>query len=133
MFNKDKNKDLKDEVANLVDTAQENVTDIASDVQCKTSELFNESKKDVMELTHNLKALLTDVDYSGKAHEIKAQVMKKADEWKHLVSEEATKAMVAGTEKTRKAVREQPLLTLSLAAATGLLIGYLLGQKKTAK
>lgn len=143
MFNIKKTNDvneIKASAAELVEGAENTAADIANDVknaannlQAKSSEYFNESKSDVMELTQNLKALLTDVDYSGKAHEIKAQVLRKADEWKHLVSDEATKALAAGTDKTRKTVQEQPLLTLGVVAGLGLLVGYLLGQKKSSK
>lgn len=143
MFNTKKTSDvneIKASVNDLVEGAENTAADIANDVknaannlQTKSNEYFNESKSDVMELTHNLKALLTDVDYSGKAHEIKAQVLRKADEWRHLASDEVTKVLAAGTEKTRKTVREQPLLTLGVAAGAGLLIGYLLGQKKSSK
>lgn len=143
MFNTKKTNDvneIKASATHLVEGAENTAADIASDVkniasnlQAKSNEYLNESKSDVIELTQNLKALLTDVDYSGKAHEIKAQVLRKADEWKNLVSDEATKALTAGKEKTRKTVQEQPLLTLGVAAGAGLLIGYLLGQKKSSK
>lgn len=64
---------------------------------------------------------------------MKAQVLDKADEWKHSLKDEVTRAVDVSTAQTKKAVREQPLLTLGVAIGAGLLIGYLLGHKESSE
>lgn len=140
MFNLNKNNDVKKAVSNLVNTAEDNVADIASDVKntatslrSKTKASVKEPKNYALELINNLKELLIETDYSKKAHHMKAQVLDKADEWKHSLKDEVTRAVDVSTAQTKKAVREQPLLTLGVAIGAGLLIGYLLGHKESSE
>lgn len=140
MFNMNKDKSVKEEVANLVGTTEVNVADIASNVknattslQSKTKATIKESKGDALELINNLKELLTETNYTSKVQDMKEQVLNKTDEWKHVVKAEVARALDASTAQTKKAVREQPLLTIGVAIGAGLLIGYLLGNKESSK
>lgn len=140
MFNMNKDKSVKEEVANLVATTEVNVADIASNVknattnlQSKTKATIKESKGDALELINNLKELLTETNYTSKVQDMKEQVLNKTDEWKHVVKAEVARALDASTAQTKKAVCEQPLLTIGVAIGAGLLIGYLLGNKESSK
>ncbi len=147
MFNIGKNDEekisnIKENASDLVNTAQENLTELASDVkhsvsrasnkiEGKTSEAVNNTKDDAMTLINNLKALLSENANTSKIQDAKQQAYNKASEWKELVQDEVTRAIETTNAKTKKAVTEQPLLSLGIAVAAGVLLGYVLGHKQS--
>ncbi len=143
MFNISKNNevkvsDLKDNATDLVETAQEGIAEISSDVkhaagklQDKTQGKIKETKEDAMRLINDLKALLAENTSASRINEVKEQVLDKAGEWKSLVQDEVARAIETTNAKTKKVVTEQPLLSLGVAVAAGVLLGYVLGHKQS--
>lgn len=142
--NEDKVDNIKENATTLLDTTQENLAELASDVkhsvtkasnkiEGKTSEAVNNTKDDAMTLINNLKALLSENTNSTKIQDAKQQAFDKASEWKILVQDEVTRAIETTNAKTKKAVTEQPLLSLGIAVAAGVLLGYVLGHKQSDK
>ena len=140
-INKDnevKTSELKENANDLMNTAQESFTEISGDVKQATSKLqdkaqskIKETKEDAMTLVNNLKTLLSENTTANKINEAKDHALDKAVEWKGIVQDEVARAIEATNAQTKKVVTEKPLLSLAVALAAGVLLGYVLGNKQS--
>ncbi len=140
-INKDnevKTSELKENANDLMNTAQESFTEISGDVKQATSKLqdkaqskIKETKEDAMTLVNNLKTLLSENTTANKINEAKDHALDRAVEWKGIVQDEVARAIEATNAQTKKVVTEKPLLSLAVALAAGVLLGYVLGNKQS--
>lgn len=145
MFNLNKNpetntSEIKENFSQFVGTAKENISEVAKDVKQSTNKLGSkvqekgkETKQDVLDLIDSLKALLAKNTEPESTDQIKEQVNNKVAEWKALIQHEVTNAVESSKAQTTKVLHEQPFTSLAVAVGAGILIGYLLGNKQSAK
>ena len=143
MFNTNKDNevkvsDLKEKATDLVDTAQENINEFSSDlkqaqsnVQDKARAKIKETKDDAISLINNLKTLLSENTTASKIQDAKELAFDKAAEWKTLVQDQVTHAIEVTNEQTKRVVSEKPLISMAVALAAGVLLGYVLGNKQS--
>lgn len=142
MFNLGKKKvtpqeELKDNAVNLVANVKNNVLEITEDIKRSANKVGDklqhstaETKQEAAILVNSLEALLAQYTSASKASEVKNQFVEKAVELKAAMQDEVNRAYKVGKECTVQTVQNQPILSIAVAAGTGLLIGYILGNKQ---
>jgi ElaB/YqjD/DUF883 family membrane-anchored ribosome-binding protein len=123
---KNKTKMLEEETKELIDETsdkvKENTNHAADQVIRKSRTVKNEAK----DLVSSIKQLVNDYTDSSNISE-------KAIELKDKVAYEAVNAYKTGKEKTEKTIKQHPITTVTLVAGASLMLGYILGTKKSSK
>ena len=151
MFNTNKQDDLKDQAAQLAETAKNNIENTATDVKRSAEDLATNVKRGAEDISqhlqetatagkhealgviNSLKALLAQYTNSANVNDLKEQILDKAHQLKGTVSDEVAHAYHTGKERTAQTVQDKPLLSLGLAVGAGVLLGYILGTKNSSK
>ena len=144
MFNLNKQDDVKDKVADLansVKTNVENVTNkVKSDIKSEAEQIVDmvhtqsvETKAQAVSVIESLKSLLSQYTSGSNIHEIKGQIVDKANQLKGLVKEESSHACEVSRDRTAQTVQERPIASLAVAVGAGVLLGYILGSKTNSK
>ena len=130
--------ELKNDAKNLVENTQNTIAEVGSDVkdaanriQDKTQSKISDTKQEALALINSLKALLSENMTAERMRDVKDATLNKAGEWKTLVQDEVATALDAANTRTKRVVAEQPLLSLGVALAAGVLLGYVLGNKQS--
>ena len=144
MFNLNKQDDVKDKAANLVNSVKanaENVTDkLKDDLQNEAKEVLNmvhvqteETKAQALGVIESLKSLLGQYTSASNIADIKDQIVDKANQLKGLVKDEASHAYEVGRDRAVQTVHDKPIASLAVAVGAGVLLGYILGSKTHSK
>ncbi|MBC7755937.1 MAG: hypothetical protein H7Z20_04685 [Bdellovibrio sp.] len=140
MFNINKQEDVKDKAANLVDGVKigvDNVTDkLKYDLQDEANEVLNmvhvqseETKAQAIGVIESLKTLLGQYTSASNIADIKDQIVDKANQLKGIVKDEASHAYEVSRDRTVQTVQDKPIASLAVAVGAGVLLGYILGSK----
>lgn len=132
--------ELKDNAVNLVANVKNNVLEVSDDIKKTANKVSDklqqtsvETKQDVANLLNSLKNLLAQYASALKASEIKDQFVEKALVLKGAMQNEVNQAYKRGKKRTAQTVQNQPAMSVAIAVGTGLLIGYILGNKQSFK
>ena len=142
MFNLIKNPEIKENAEDLVDNAKtrakeikneiaDDVAEVSADLKKSASQLGKKIKAKSAEAKHDTQGFLSSIKrnldsdkISDKSSEIAEQLVVLTESIKEELVD-AFKASIAGTEKI---VRTRTLLSLSIAAGAGLVVGYVLAK-----
>lgn len=140
MFNTTTQDDLKSKAANMAENAKDNANQVANEFRNSAENIGNtvqkkatETKHEALNVIDSLKALLTQYTSATNITELKNQILDKAYQLKGTVKDEVVHAYEVGKDRTVHTVQEKPLMTLGLAVAAGVLLGYILGSKQSSK
>ena len=144
MFNLNKQDDVKDKAADLANSVKTNVENVAnsvkSDIKNEAEQIVDmvhtqsvETKAQAVSVIESLKSLLSQYTNGSNIHEIKDQIVDKANQLKGLVKEEASHAYEVSRDRTVQTVQERPITSLAVAVGAGVLLGYILGSKTNSK
>ena len=132
--------ELKDNAVNLVASVKNNVLEIIGEIKRSVNKVSDklqhstaETKQEAANLINSLEVLLAQYSSASKASEVKNQFVEKAVELKCAMQGEVNHAYKVGKESIVQTVQNQPFLSIAVAAGTGLLIGYILGNKQSSK
>jgi ElaB/YqjD/DUF883 family membrane-anchored ribosome-binding protein len=133
-FSKDNVEQTTDRLAQQSDQA---IEDIAAQVKTTANDLL-EAVQDTADTTQDkakelIRTLKTNIDRltnEESAASIASKITSSAGRVKDHVQEEFTETYHAMKDKTADTVHEHPLGTVLVAAGVGLLLGYLLGNKR---
>jgi len=117
----------------VVEKVSEKIKASAASLSDKIVDKTDETKDQAQSLIHSLRALLNEHTETSKVNQFKDQVVGKAAELKHVVTDEVVNAYATTKERAAETVRENPVGTLVLVAGVGLLLGYVLGSKQSSK
>ena len=140
MFNINKQDEVKDKAANLVDGVKngvDNVTDkLKYDLQDEANEVLNmvhvqseATKAQAIGVIESLKTLLGQYTSASNIADIKDQIVDKANQLKGIVKDEASHAYEVSRDRTVQTVQDKPIASLAVAVGAGVLLGYILGSK----
>ena len=140
MFNINKQDDVKDKAANLVDSVKANVESVTDklkyDLHNEAKEVLNmvhvqseETKAQALGVVESLKSLLGQYTSASNIADIKAQIVDKANQLKGIVKDEASHAYEVSRDRTVQTVHDKPIASLAVAVGAGVLLGYILGSK----
>lgn len=139
MFNISKTSEVKENVEDLVDSVKETAADIGAEtkqgfekVRTHVREQTDSTKDEIESLLVNLRELIIgkQPEVSRKSTEIKELVVDQINEWKELVQQEIASTLRQSKIQSRKALRDQPILSLAVAVGAGALIGYVIGHRQ---
>ncbi len=144
MFNLNKQDDVKDKAADLANSVKTNVENVAnsvkSDIKNEAEQIVDmvhtqsvETKAQAVSVIESLKSLLSQYTNGSNIHEIKDQIVDKANQLKGLVKEGASHAYEVSRDRTVQTVQERPITSLAVAVGAGVLLGYILGSKTNSK
>lgn len=140
MFNINKEDEVKDKAANLANSVKANVGNVANTVRNDAEQLNSmmhsqaeETKAQAIGVIESLKSLLNQYTSGANVHEIKDQIVDKANQLKGLVKDEASHAYAVGRDRAVQTVHDKPIASLAVAVGAGVLLGYILGSKTHSK
>lgn len=132
--------DIKNQAADLVANVKDSAVEVGNDIKQAANNVGDKvqqksvaAKYEANEVINSLKALLAEYTNSTTANRIKNQIVDKAVEIKGVVQDEVSHAYQAGKERTVQTVQEKPILSIAVALGAGVLLGYILGTKKSSK
>jgi ElaB/YqjD/DUF883 family membrane-anchored ribosome-binding protein len=136
-FNKSTVESKTNELAAEGKEAVENTTDAikssANSLSRKVVDEVDEAQVQTKSLISSLKNLINDYTHSTNLDEMKEKIQGKVVDLKNTSVEKVSSTYYTGKKKVKAKTREKPLETIAVVAGAGLLIGYLLGSKKSNK
>ena len=132
--------DVKNQAADLAANIKGNAAEVGSDIKNAANQVGDkvyqkgmEVKNEANDVIASLKALLMEYTDSATTTRIKNQIVDKAIEIKSVVQDEVAHAYQVSRDRTVQTVQEKPMLSLAVALGAGVLLGYILGTKKSSK
>jgi ElaB/YqjD/DUF883 family membrane-anchored ribosome-binding protein len=139
MFNLNKD-NIKSKSDQLEENAKELITETSDKVKEKTGLVANQvvektesAKNEANTLVSSIKKLVNEYADANKISEYQTQLSEKAIELKDKMKHEAVHAYKVGKLTTKKSIKEHPIATVALVAGAGLMLGYIIGTKKSSK
>lgn len=144
MFDLNKQDDVKNKAVDLANSVKKNIENVTntvqSDIKNEADQIVDmvhtqsvETKAQVVNVIESLKSLLSQYTSGSNIHDIKDQIVDKANQLKGLVKEEASHAYEVSRDRTVQTVHERPIASLAVAVGAGVLLGYILGSKTNSK
>jgi ElaB/YqjD/DUF883 family membrane-anchored ribosome-binding protein len=122
---------LAEEAKNGVNKASRELKSSADKANGAVDKTTNQAEDKAEALINGLRDLINDHSDITKENTMKAQIIERASELKHVVGEEISHAYDVSKERAIESVKNHPAATLALVAGTGLLLGYVLGSKQS--
>jgi ElaB/YqjD/DUF883 family membrane-anchored ribosome-binding protein len=132
MFNLNK-EDIKNKTEMLEDESKEFIEETSDKVKENTNRAANQVVRKTQTVKNEANDLVTNIKKLVNDYTDTSSVSEKAIELKDKVTYEAVNAYKTGREKTEKTIKEHPIATVALVTGASLMLGYILGTRKSSK
>lgn len=135
MFNSSTASEIKENAAELAETAQEALSEGAKESEASVRKLgrkleskVRDSKKEAIALLESLKDVLDPDEHGNTTEQVIEQLTENFSSWSESLDKELSQVLKTSRTQSRQWLRKRSLLTLSLAVGAGVLVGYALSK-----
>lgn len=128
---KNKTEELSEEAKDTINKALNSVKSTANSANQSITKAANRTEDQAESLINGLRDLINQHSSSSSIHSMKEKFVDKTSQLRNVVGHELSTAYDISKERAAEQVKNHPVSTLALVAGTGLLLGFVLGTKRS--